>query len=41
MPAQGATLAAGERVVLYSQSALKPEARISVVEQLVPAGAAK
>ena len=41
MPAQGATLAAGERVVLYSQNALKPEARISVVEQLVPAGAAK
>jgi HlyD family secretion protein len=40
-PAQGATLAEGERVVLYSQGALKPDARISVVEQLLPAGAAK
>lgn len=31
----------GDTVVLYSQSALKPDARISVVEQLVPAGGAK
>jgi HlyD family secretion protein len=31
----------GETVVLYSQSALKPGARIAVVEQLVPSGAAK
>jgi HlyD family secretion protein len=31
----------GDTVVLYSQSALKPGARIAVVEQLVPAGAAK
>jgi HlyD family secretion protein len=34
-------LAEGDTVVLYSQSALKPGARIAVVEQLVPAGAAK
>ena len=40
-PADGATLTEGERVVLYSQGALKPDARISVVEQLLPAGAAK
>ena len=32
-------LAEGDTVVLYSQSALKPGARIAVVEQLVPAGA--
>ncbi len=31
----------GDTVVLYSQSALKPGARIAVVEQLVPAGGAK
>lgn len=31
----------GDTVVLYSQSALKPDTRISVVEQLVPAGGAK
>lgn len=31
----------GDTVVLYSQSALKPDARIAVVEQLVPAGGAK
>ena len=31
----------GDTVVLYSQTALKPGARIAVVEQLVPAGAAK
>ena len=31
----------GDTVVLYSQGALKPAARISVVEQLVPAGGAK
>jgi HlyD family secretion protein len=34
-------LAEGDTVVLYSQSALKPGARIAVVEKLVPAGAAK
>lgn len=34
-------LAEGDTVVLYSQSALKPGARIAVVDQLVPAGAAK
>jgi adenine/guanine phosphoribosyltransferase-like PRPP-binding protein len=27
--------------VLYSQSALKPDARIAVVDQLVPAGGAQ
>jgi HlyD family secretion protein len=31
----------GDTVVLYSQTALKPGARIAVVEQLVPAGGAK
>ena len=31
----------GDTVVLYSQSALKPDARIAVVDQLVPAGGAK
>jgi len=31
----------GDTVVLYSQSTLKPDARIAVVEQLVPAGGAK
>ena len=31
----------GDRVVLYSQNALKPGARIAVVDQLVPAGAAR
>jgi HlyD family secretion protein len=31
----------GDTVVLYSQSALKPGARIAVVEQLLPAGAQK
>ena len=31
-------LAEGDTVVLYSQSALKPGARIAVVDQLVPAG---
>ncbi|MCY1362963.1 hypothetical protein D9M69_497050 [compost metagenome] len=31
----------GDTVVLYSQSALKPGARIAVVEQLLPAGAKK
>ncbi|MBA4213446.1 MAG: efflux transporter periplasmic adaptor subunit [Polaromonas sp.] len=34
-------LNAGDTVVLYSQSALKPDARIAVVEQLVPTGGAK
>ena len=34
-------LAEGDTVVLYSQSALKPGARIAVVEQLLPAGAQK
>ena len=34
-------LSEGDTVVLYSQSALKPDARIAVVEQLVPAGGAK
>lgn len=34
-------LSEGDTVVLYSQSALKPGARIAVVEQLVPAGGAK
>jgi HlyD family secretion protein len=31
----------GDSVVLYSQSALKPGARIAVVEQLLPSGATK
>lgn len=31
----------GDTVVLYSQSALKPDARIAVVDPLVPAGGAK
>lgn len=31
----------GDTVVLYSQTALKPGARIAVVDQLVPAGGAK
>jgi HlyD family secretion protein len=31
----------GDTVVLYSQSALKPDARIAVVDQLVPAGGAQ
>jgi HlyD family secretion protein len=31
----------GDTVVLYSQSALKPDAHIAVVEQLMPAGGAK
>lgn len=39
--AAGASLAEGDTVVLYSQSALKPGARIAVVEQLLPAGGAK
>lgn len=34
-------LAEADTVVLYSQSALKANARIAVVEQLLPAGAAK
>jgi len=34
-------LAEGDTVVLYSQSALKPGARIAVVEQLLPTEAAK
>ena len=34
-------LAEGDTVVLYSQSALKPGARIAVVDQLVPPGAKK
>ncbi len=35
-------LSEGDTVVLYSQKALQPDARISVVEQLAPpAGAAK
>lgn len=34
-------LSTGDTVVLYSQSALKPGARIAVVDQLVPAGAKK
>lgn len=34
-------LAEGDTVVLYSQSALKPGARIAVVEQLLPVGAQK
>lgn len=34
-------LSAGDTVVLYSQSALKPGTRIAVVDQLVPAGAKK
>ncbi len=40
-PAGGDTLARGDRVVLYSQSALQPDTRIRVVEQLLPAGGAK
>jgi HlyD family secretion protein len=40
-PAAGAALAEGDAVVLYSQGVLKPDARISVVEQLLPAGSAK
>jgi len=39
-PKQGG-LSEGDTVVLYSQSALKPGARIAVVEQMVPAGGAK
>src|SRR3990167_6195140 len=40
--AQDAGLAEGDTVVLYSQKALQPDARISVVEQLAPlAGAVK
>jgi HlyD family secretion protein len=39
-PAEGG-LAEGDTVVLYSAGALKPDARIKVVEQLVPAGAAR
>ena len=31
----------GDTVVLYSQTALKPGARIAVVEQLVPVGGTK
>ncbi|MDO8905749.1 efflux RND transporter periplasmic adaptor subunit [Hydrogenophaga sp.] len=31
----------GDTVVLYSQSALKPDARIAVVDQLMPTGGAK
>jgi HlyD family secretion protein len=31
----------GDTVVLYSQSALKPGARIAVVDRLVPSGAAR
>lgn len=34
-------LSEGDTVVLYSQSALKPDARIAVVDQLVPTGEAK
>lgn len=34
-------LAEGDTVVLYSQTALKPGARITVVDQLLPGGAAK
>jgi HlyD family secretion protein len=41
LDAQAGGLAEGDTVVLYSQSALKPDARIAVVEQLVPAGAAR
>lgn len=37
-PADGVNLARGDRVVLYSQGALKPDARIRVVDQLLPAG---
>lgn len=40
-PADGAALAEGERVVLYSQGVLKPDARIRVVDELLPAGGAK
>ncbi len=40
-PADGAALAEGDAVVLYSQGVLKPDARISVVDQLLPAGGAK
>jgi len=40
-PADGAALAEGDRVVLYSQTALQPDARIRVVESLLPAGGAK
>lgn len=40
-PADGSALAEGDAVVLYSQGVLKPDARISVVEQLLPAGSAK
>jgi len=39
-PKQGG-LSEGDTVVLYSQSALKPGARIAVVDPLVPAGGAK
>lgn len=40
-PVDGAALAEGDRVVLYSQTALQPDARIRVVESLMPAGGAK
>jgi HlyD family secretion protein len=40
-PVDGAALAEGDRVVLYSQTALRPDARIRVVESLMPAGGAK
>lgn len=40
-PVDGAALAEGDHVVLYSQTALRPDARISVVESLLPAGGAK
>lgn len=40
-PLKAGELNEGDRVVLYSQKALQPNARISVVEQLMPSGAAQ
>ncbi|MDI3509414.1 MAG: hypothetical protein PWQ61_179 [Betaproteobacteria bacterium] len=40
-PADGAALAEGDRVVLYSQTALRPDTRISVVDPLLPSGGRK
>jgi HlyD family secretion protein len=40
-PVADGALAEGDAVVLYSQGALRPDARIAVVDQLLPAGGAK
>ena len=40
-PLKAGDLNEGDRVVLYSQKALQPNTRISVVEQLLPSGAPK